>query len=281
MSGTIPFRKMHGLGNDFVVIDHRSGLLPLDPRAVRRIGDRRCGVGFDQLVALEPPVDGPADLFMRIYNPDGSESAACGNAARCVGDLLLRETGKSRVAIQTGAGLLPAFRDPLTGNVVVDMGAPLLDWKDIPLSGPVDTVQADFSMGALSGPSMVSMGNPHAVFFVSCVDDIPLETLGPSIECHSLFPARTNVEIVEVLARDRLRMRVWERGTGITPACGSGACAVLVAAVRRGLAGRRASVVVDGGVLVIEWREADGHVLMGGPVASVYTGLLDGVLLDD
>ncbi|NKD55592.1 MULTISPECIES: diaminopimelate epimerase [unclassified Haematospirillum] len=276
MTGALPFRKMHGLGNDFVVIDARKNPVALAPGMIARLGDRRCGVGFDQLVVLEPPQHQSAAVFMRIFNPDGSEAGACGNATRCVASLLLGDKSDlSAIRIQTHAGLLEAFRDVSMGGVVVDMGAPSLDWQSIPVSEAVDTLEVALSVGDLSRPSLVSMGNPHAVFFVSRLDDVPLAVLGPRIESYPLFPDRTNVEIVEVCSRDHLKMRVWERGAGLTPACGSGACAVLVAAVRRGLADRRARVVCDGGELTIEWRESDGHVLMGGPVASVYTGLLD------
>lgn len=277
----LSFRKMHGLGNDFVVVDLRPAGSPvLSPQAVRAIADRREGVGCDQFITLEPPRQAGASVFMGIWNPDGSQSGACGNATRCVASLLMAETGGDSVGVETVSGLLPAWRGP-EGLITVDMGPPRLEWQDIPLAAPADTARLELAEGPLSGPVAVSMGNPHAVFFVPSVAAIALEEVGPRLEHHPLFPQRTNVEIVEILAPDSLRMRVWERGAGITRACGSGACAVLVAAVRRGLSQRSAAVHLDGGTLHIHWREADGHVLMTGPVATAFTGLLDETLLPE
>lgn len=272
------FRKMHGLGNDFVVIDLRGGLPGFTPEQVARIADRRMGVGCDQFITIEPPRSNGATAFMGIRNPDGSEAGACGNATRCVAALLMAESGADTVVVETISGLLPATR-AADGLVTVDMGPARLDWDAIPLSEARDTAALGLSAGPLQGGVAVSMGNPHAVFFVDDVAAVPLEDVGPQIEHHPLFPARTNVEAVQVLARDTLRMRVWERAAGITQACGSGACAVLVAAVRLGLADRRAQVILDGGPLTIEWRENDGHVLMTGPVATSFTGTLHESLL--
>lgn len=278
------FRKMHGLGNDFVVIDLRAENgrtdcgRALTPAQVRHIADRREGVGCDQLITIEAPRSPDATAFMGIRNPDGTEAGACGNATRCVAALLMDESGASTAVVETVSGLLSAQRS-VAGLVTVDMGPPRLDWAQIPLSAEADTLHLDLEAGILRDPVAVSMGNPHAVFFVDAVAAVPLETIGPMVESHPLFPERTNVEVVEVLASDILRMRVWERGAGITRACGSGACAVLVAAVRRGLADRRAQVILDGGPLTIDWREADGHVLMTGPVATSFTGVLDESLL--
>ncbi len=261
----IPFRKMHGAGNDFVVVDERPAPLPLTPSRIAALADRRTGIGCDQFIALGR-ADG-ADVLMRIFNPDGSEAGACGNASRCVADLLFRETGRPCQAIRTVSGVLPS-EVLADGRVRVDMGPPRLGWQDIPLTEAADTLHL-----ALPGdPAAASMGNPHVTFF-----DTPLEQAaerGGALERNPLFADRVNVGFAQVLAPDRLRLRVWERGAGLTLACGSGACAALVNASRRGLVGRSASVVLDGGVLDIAWRD-DGHVTMTGPVASVFEGEID------
>jgi len=272
-----PFVKMHGLGNDFVVLDARAGALALTPALVAAIADRRTGVGCDQLVVIEPARSKGADIWMSIHNADGSEVGACGNASRCVAWLLMEETGRAEVVIETKAGLLDAERRG-PSLVAVDMGPARLDWRDIPLARPQDTNHLDIAVGPLADPVGIGMGNPHAVFFVDDVEAIDLARLGPGIEHHPLFPQRTNVEIVRVRADGRLRMRVWERGAGITSACGTGACAALVAAARRGLSGRAAEVVLDGGTLAIEWQD-DDHVMMTGPVALSFSGRLDAGLL--
>ncbi|HLO78192.1 MAG TPA: diaminopimelate epimerase [Magnetospirillum sp.] len=276
-TGGHDFLKMHGLGNDFVVLDGRASGLALSADAVRAIADRHRGVGCDQLIVIEPARNAVSDAWMTIYNPDGSQSGACGNATRCVAWLLMRQNGSDKVVIETKAGLLDgeARGDRL---VAVDMGRARLDWRDIPLAEAVDTLHLGIQAGPLADPVGVSMGNPHAVFFVDDVAAIDLAALGPVLEHHPLFPERANIEIVQVLAPDRLRMRVWERSAGITQACGSGACATLVAAARRGLTGRKADVELDGGTLTIEWL-ADDHVLMTGPVALSFHGTLDPSLL--
>lgn len=271
---TRKFVKMHGLGNDFVVIDARERPFPLDDAHARAIADRHTGVGCDQLIVIERPANGKAtaEAVMRIRNADGGEVEACGNASRCVADLLMRESGRDSIVLETGAGLLDAERAS-GGRISVDMGPARLDWRDIPLAEPHDTNHLDLSLGPLNDPAAVSMGNPHVVFFVDSVDTIDLKSLGPILERHPLFPERVNVGIARVLSRDRVRLRVWERGAGITQACGTGACAALVAAARRGLTHRKATVVVDGGELEIEWLK-DGHVLMTGPVAISFIGEL-------
>jgi diaminopimelate epimerase len=265
------FTKMHGAGNDFVVIDERAVSLGLSAAQVVALADRRLGIGCDQLITLEaPPPGSPADLFMRIRNPDGSEAGACGNATRCVVDLVHRQTGQRAVLVQTISGLLPAeMRED--GLVCVDMGPPRLEWQDIPLARPMDTLHLALAAGPLTDPAAASMGNPHATFFVPDLAAVPLAKLGPLLEHDALFPQRANIGVVQVLARDRLRLRVWERGAGLTLACGSGACAALVNAVRRGLADRTAALELDGGRLEITWRD-DGHVLMTGPVVTSFTG---------
>lgn len=271
------FLKMHGLGNDFVVLDARQDGFTVTAPQARAIADRRTGVGFDQLILLEPPRDAGADAFMRILNPDGSESGACGNATRCVAHLLAAEAGVASVTVETVAGLLASRVNP-DGSVTVDMGPARLDWRSLPMAREVDTLHVHLHAGPLADACCLSMGNPHAVFFVDNVDDVDLAALGPGLETHPIFPERCNIEIAQVLSPELIRMRVWERGAGITRACGSGACAVLVAAARRGLTGRMATVRLDGGDLHIEWR-ADGRVLMTGPVATSFTGELSDTLL--
>jgi diaminopimelate epimerase len=269
------FVKMHGLGNDFVVIDARDRPFPIDDARARAIADRHTGVGCDQLIIMEMPPGGStgaADIVMRIRNADGGEVDACGNASRCVADLLMRETGRDSIVIETASGLLDAERSG-SGRITVDMGPARLDWRDIPLAEPQDTAHLDLSLGPLKDPVAVSMGNPHVVFFVDDVENVDLKSLGPILERHPLFPERVNVGVAQVMTRDRVRLRVWERGAGITLACGTGACAALVAAARRGLTHRKATMAVDGGELEIEWLK-DGHVLMTGPVAVSFTGEL-------
>ncbi|MCG5239058.1 diaminopimelate epimerase [Azospirillum doebereinerae] len=270
---TREFLKMHGLGNDFVVIDARS--TPYSPAAaeVRAIADRRTGVGCDQFIVLEPSNIPGASGFMRIRNADGSEAGACGNASRCIGWLLLEESGADRASFETAAGLLHASRAD-HGHITVDMGPPRLDWDAIPLAAPADTLRvAAVEHAGFAGPVAVNMGNPHAVFFVDDAEAVPLDEVGPVFENHPAFPERANIEFAQVLSPTAIRMRVWERGAGVTQACGSGSCATLVAAVRRGLTARKADILLDGGTLTIEWTE-DDRVLMTGPVALSFSGRL-------
>jgi diaminopimelate epimerase len=264
---TTPFVKMHGCGNDFVILDGRPRPLGLTPSQAAAVANRHTGVGSDQLITLEPTAN--ADIFMRITNSDGSEAGACGNATRCVADILMRETGRSSVTIRTISGDLPSVRRP-DGLIEVDMGPALLDWRDIPLSRPMDTLRLDLP----GEPAAASMGNPHVTFFVSGLDAVAIETQGPRLEHDPLFPERANIGFAQILDPNTIRLRVWERGAGLTLACGSGACATLVNAHRRGLTHRRADVIVDGGVLDIAWRD-DGHVLMAGPVATAFHGEID------
>lgn len=276
MSG-LAFTKMHGLGNDFVVVDARARALALTEAQYRAVGDRRRGVGYDQFLTILPARNG-GTAYMAIHNPDGSEAQACGNGTRCVAAVLMRETGRREVAIETVAGRL-ICTDAGDGRVTVDMGPANLEWDAIPLAAATDTLSVTVPGAEAFGPATaVNMGNPHAVFFVPDAEAVDLATVGPRIEHSSLFPERANIEFVTVLSRDRLRMRVWERSAGITQACGSGACAVLVAAARRGLTDRRGTVVLDGGPLEIFWRP-DGHVEMTGPVATSFAGVLDADLL--
>ncbi len=264
------FRKMHGLGNDFVVIDGRAGGPRATPALARALGDRHRGVGFDQLAEILPDTDEDADARIVFWNADGTTAGACGNATRCVARLLMEETGAETVALRTDHGRLEARRRP-DGLIEVNMGVPGLDWSAIPLAGPADTNALPLE----GAPSAVSMGNPHLIHFSD--RDADPAALGPSLEHHPLFPQRTNVEFARVLGPDRIRLRVWERGAGVTLACGSGACAAVVAAARRGLTGRRVEVILDGGSLLIDWRE-DG-VRMAGPVTDVFEATLSSAFL--
>ncbi len=276
MAGT-PFVKMHGLGNDFVVLDARANPIPLDEAAARAIADRHTGVGCDQLLVMEPPTQSGADVLMRIRNADGDEVEACGNGTRCIAAALMRETGKPRVVIETVAGLLTAS-EAGAARVTVDMGPARLGWREIPLSRECDTLHVPLTLGPLADPVATNMGNPHATFFVPDAEAVDVAGLGRELEHHAIFPERANIGFASLAGTDRLRFRVWERGVGITVACGTGACAAAVAAIRRGLSGRRVMVIADGGPLEIEWR-VDGHVLMTGPVAVSFTGTLDPSLL--
>ncbi len=269
---THPFVKMNGLGNDFVVVIPEGG--PFAPSAdeARAIADRVSGVGCDQLIALAP--SGHGDVAMRIWNADGGEVERCGNAERCVAWLAMAATGADHARIESNGQVLEARRAG-DGAVTVDMGAPGLDWREIPLVRAMDTREIFIDDGAgLSTPGCVSMGNPHVVFFVPDAAAAPVSEAGPRLEHHPLFPRRVNVGFAQIVARDRIRLRVWERGAGLTKACGTGACAALVAAHRRGLTDRAATLELDGGALRIEWRESDGQVVMTGPVAIEFTGRL-------
>ncbi|HEY2445874.1 MAG TPA: diaminopimelate epimerase [Rhizomicrobium sp.] len=268
------FYKMHGLGNDFVIFDARNRGLALDEGTARAIADRRLGVGCDQVIVIEP-ARAAADAAMRIFNADGDEVEACGNGARCVARLLMEEKDESTVRISSRGGLL-VCTDAGGGNVTADMGPPNFDWQQIPLAEAVDT--RDFVLdvdGEGFTAVALSMGNPHCVIFCEDAERAPIAELGSRIETHSMFPARTNVEFVQVPAPGRMRMRVWERGTGITRACGTGACAAAVAAHQRGLGPRDWEVTLDGGMLSIDWREGDGHVLMTGAASLAFRGDID------
>lgn len=272
-----PFVKMNGAGNDFVVVNALE--TPFTPTAdqARAIADRRTGEGCDQLIALEPSQT--ADAFMRVWNADGGTVETCGNALRCVGWMLLQSTGKDQVTIDTLGGPTTARR-AAEGRITVDMGAPRLEWEQIPLDEAMDTRGIELQVGPIDDPVLhtpgaVSMGNPHVVFFMDhAPNDGFVRGTGSLIEHHPRFPEGVNVGFAHVIAPDRIRLRVWERGAGLTRACGTGACAALVAAARRGLTGRTATVEVDGGELSIDWDETTGHVLMTGPVEVERTGTL-------
>lgn len=268
----LPFLKMHGAGNDFVVLDGRSSRPVLTPERIRQLADRRRGIGFDQLIIIESD-EAEADAFMRILNADGSESGACGNATRCIAALLAEENGARYVKIRTITGLLSAeIIGP--GLVEVDMGVPRLEWAEIPLIGPADTLHLPLALGPVFDPAACSMGNPHATFFVDDLQHLPLESIGPKLERSRFFPERANIGFAQIESSSRIHLRVWERGAGLTLACGSGACAALVNAFRRGLTDRQAIVVMEGGELLITWSE-DGHVYMRGPAETAFNGQLE------
>ena len=266
------FIKMHGCGNDFVVIDERHQPFGLSAARIAAICDRRTGIGCDQLITIEAGTRG-ADALMRIRNSDGSEAGACGNATRCVAHLIAAESNREFLVIRTISGDLPAavLSD---GRVRVDMGFARLGWADIPLSAPMDTLHLNLARDAVSDPAAANLGNPHATFFVPDLAAVDIARIGPSLEHDPIFPDKANIGFAQVIAADRMRLRVWERGAGLTLACGSGACAALVNAHRRGLTARCAAVLVDGGELEIEWGE-DDHVMMTGPVATSFRGEVD------
>jgi len=260
----LPFMKMHGAGNDFMVIDAREGAVAVTPALARALGDRHRGVGFDQLAVIGTGAD--ADLGLAFWNADGSPSATCGNATRCIAAWEMARRGTRRLVLRTERGLLAAEQD--AGGVRVNMGAPSLGWQGVPLARAMDTLHLPIA----GDPVATGMGNPHCTFFVEDAEAVDLPAFGAAHEHHPLFPERTNVEVVQVLGPDAIRLRIWERGTGVTLASGSCSCAAAVAAARRGLTGRRVEVQVDGGVLTVDWR--DDGVWLAGPTAHVFDGVL-------
>ena len=259
----LPFRKMHGLGNDFVVVDERGAAPRVTAALARAIADRHRGVGFDQLAVMSnSPM---ADLHLTFWNSDGTTAAACGNATRCIARLVMDQTGQSALTITTARGTLQAV-DAGGGLTAVNMGQPQLDWHEIPLSEQIDTLHLPID----GSPTATGMGNPHCTFFVDDAEAVDLASRGALIEHHPLFPQRTNVQFASLIGPDHLRMRVWERGVGVTLASGSSSCAVAVAAARRGLTGRTVTITLDGGGLAIDWR--DDGVWMTGPTAYVFDG---------
>ena len=263
----VRFIKMHGLGNDFAVLDARETPLPgaMTEAAARALGDRRTGIGFDQLILLEPSET--RDFRVRFFNSDGSEVGACGNGSRAVALL----HGVPAI-VETGGG--PLTLEPLDGGARVDMGPPRFDWDAIPLAYPMDTAAMPVSWESLERPMAVSVGNPHAIFFVDDADAVELDQLGPIIEHDPLFPERVNVNVASLAGPDHLRLRVWERGAGLTRACGTGACATAVAAIRRGLVKSPVRVSLPGGDLTIAW-EQGGTILMSGPAQESFRGTFD------
>ena len=267
----LAFMKMHGLGNDFVVIDSRGRKAVTTPALARKIGNRNTGVGFDQLAEIRAGEN--TDIILDFWNADGTVAGACGNATRCVAQHVLSETGTETLTIETLRGVLQARRAD-NDLVSVNMGIPQLDWEDIPLSHAVDTQHLPID----GDPVAISMGNPHCVFFVDDILAVNVAELGKETEHHELFPNNTNVEFAEIRSKQEIRMRVWERGTGITLACGSGACATAVAANLRGLTGKTVQIEVDGGWLTLDWR--DDGVWMTGPTAHVFSGTFETAFLD-
>ena len=286
MAETVSYLKMNGLGNDFVVVDARASGVRFTSGQVKRICDRAHGIGCDQFIVMEPGPHEGADVFMRIYNADGGEVEACGNASRCVAALVAEETTKSDVVIATNVGLLASHVD--ADLVTVDMGVPRFGWEQIPLAEEfVDTTGIELQIGPIDAPvlhtpSVVNVGNPHAVFWIeNDPETYDLHLFGPLLENHPIFPDRANISIAQVLAPDRIKVRVWERGVGLTRACGTAACAVAVCAARTGRSDRKMTIELPGGPLVLEWRESDGHILMTGPWALDGRGELDAQLLAD
>ncbi|NNE23691.1 MAG: diaminopimelate epimerase [Rhizobiales bacterium] len=273
----IHFRKLNGLGNDFVVLDARTRAIDMDENRARQIADRETGVGCDQLIVMAP--SSRADVKMRIWNNSGDEVESCGNAARCIADLLIKELGKETVTIDTDGGMLISYAAD-GGNITVDMGVPKFGWEDIPLAEAFyDTRGIELQIGpiddpVLHTPSVVNVGNPHAVFWVDDVEGYELERAGPLLEHHPIFPEGANISLAHVVSRDHIILKVWERGAGLTRACGTGACAAMVCAVRKEFVDRVATVTLPGGDLTIEWRESDKHILMTGPVAYEFEGEL-------
>lgn len=265
----IPFVKMHGLGNDFIVLDGRAQALPrIDGMLAAALADRHTGIGCDQLIVLASSQT--ADFRMRIFNSDGSEVEACGNASRAVGVL-----HGAPARIETLGGTIAVAPDD--AGISVEMGVPRFDWDSIPLAYAMDTLAMPVAWEDLENPVGVNVGNPHAIFFVEDTDAVDLARLGPQIEHDPLFPERVNVNVATITSPGSIRLRVWERGAGLTLACGTGACATAVAAMRRGLTGRKAAVALPGGSLTIEWRE-DGQIVMTGPAAEAFRGTFE---LDD
>jgi diaminopimelate epimerase len=273
----IPFVKMNGLGNDFVMIDARAEPVRLSAAAAEAIANRKTGAGCDQVIVLEPSRD--ADVFMRILNADGSEVSACGNASRCAAALLHPSLGRNRLSIETRAGVLEAQIGEHS-LVTVDMGAPRFGWSEIPLArdaGDTRAIDLTFALPdgrVLAGPSVVNVGNPHCIFWVEDADNYNFAAFGGELEHHPLFPERANISLAHVVDERTIELRVWERGTGITRACGTAACAAAVAAERAGKTGRAVAIRLPGGVLSIEWRESDGRILMTGPTEFEWRGVI-------
>ncbi len=283
-SRPLPFIKMHGLGNDFIILDARDGKHLPDTDGMRLLANRHTGIGCDQIMILQTSATG-ADVRLDMLNADGSVAGACGNGTRCVADIIMHEMHKSDITIETISGTLSAWHHRREGDVPlisVDMGMVRTGWRDIPLAEAANTAELELGPVAPDKATCQSVGNPHAVMFVDDVAAIDLLDIGPQLEHHPLFPDRANIEIVTVLSQNKLRMRVWERGAGITMACGSGACAAAVAAIRRGLtASEDVEVVLDSGSLFITWQAGEGrngHVIMTGPTTHVAAGIIDPTL---
>jgi diaminopimelate epimerase len=278
-----PFIKMNGLGNEIVVVDMRREAGAISA-AEARAAAQPAGAPYDQLMTLHVARTPGTDAYVRIYNNDGSEAGACGNGMRCIAEILFKETGKTALTFETKAGLLNAWKSEAPLVSTVDMGKPRFAWDEIPLAEAFhDTRAIELQIGPidqpiLHSPSAVSMGNPHAIFWVDDVEAYDLGKIGPLLENHPIFPERANISLAQVRSREHIVIRTWERGAGLTRACGSAACAAAVAAARLRRTGRKVTVTLPGGDLLIEWRERDDHVLMTGPVAYEYEGTFDPAL---
>jgi diaminopimelate epimerase len=276
------FVKMNGIGNEIVVVDMRAGGGKIEAEEARAAASPD-GTPYDQLMALYQPRTAGTDAFIRIYNNDGSEAGACGNGMRCVADLVSKENGKSELTFETTTGVLNCWKGA-DGQFTVDMGPPRFKWNEIPLAEEFrDTRAIELQIGpidnpALHSPSVVSMGNPHAIFWVDDVNAHDLSRLGPLLENHPIFPERANITLAHIVSRDHIIIRTWERGAGLTKACGSAACAAAVAAARLRRTNRKVKVTLPGGELIIDWRETDDHVLMTGPVEFEFKGRFDPAL---
>jgi diaminopimelate epimerase len=282
-ASALPFVKMNGLGNDFVVLDARQGPIALSAAQIRAISDRQSGIGCDQLIVIEPDSVAGVDVFMRIYNAEGGEVDACGNATRCIAATIAAEKGSDTVTIRTNAGILSGT---MKGDLVtIDMGMPRFEWDQIPLAEPfADTTGIELQIGPIDAPvlhtpSVVNVGNPHAIFWVEDIEAHDLARFGPLLENHPIFPERANITIAQVLSPERIRAKVWERGAGLTLACGTAACATGVAAARKGLTDRKVTVELPGGPLGIEWRAPDDHILMTGAWSRDFDGVIPAELL--
>ncbi|WP_339644581.1 diaminopimelate epimerase [uncultured Pelagibacterium sp.] len=285
MTAPLPYLKMNGLGNDFVVLDARAQKIALSRQQIVAISDRANGIGCDQLIVMEPDTVEGVDVFMRIYNAEGGEVDACGNATRCIAALVADETGRNAITIRTNAGILATRTD---GDMVTaDMGVPRFGWEQIPLAEPFsDTTGIELQIGPIDAPilhtpSVVNVGNPHAIFWVKDLDAHDLAKFGPLLENHPIFPERANITLAQVISDDRIKVNVWERGAGLTLACGTAACATAVAAARKGLTGRKVTIELPGGPLEIEWRVSDDHILMTGPWMLDGQGLIPPALLGE
>lgn len=269
----LEFRKMHGLGNDFIIIDGRSENVQLDKTQIRFLCERRTGIGCDQLVIMNKAKPG-GDIALEIFNADGQEVQACGNASRCVAWLLMNETGKNIVKLETASGVLECTRQ--NNAVCIDMGVPRFQWSEIPLAYQADSTALQLDIKGWDHTGIcVNTGNPHIVFFVNDLDKIDIGTLGPKVENHPVFEQKTNVEFARVISPGHIRMRVWERGVGITRACGTGACATAAAAIKQELAHREVTIELDGGNLDISWSRSNNHIYMSGPVSYVFDGIIE------
>jgi len=277
------FVKMNGIGNEIVVVDLRLNAAAIAPEEARAAAKAEGGAPYDQLMALYPPRTPGTDAFIRIYNNDGSESGACGNGIRCVADLIAKESGKTALTFETTAGILNCWKGT-DGMFTVDMGPPRFKWNEIPLAEEFrDTRAIELQIGpiekpVLHSPSVVNMGNPHAIFWVDDVGAYNLHKFGPLLENHPIFPERANITLAQILSRDHIVIRTWERGAGLTKACGSAACAAAVAAARLKRTERNVKVTLPGGNLTIDWRKSDDHVLMTGPVEFEFAGKFDPAL---